>query len=282
MDVLKKLAFRRQVLIETGEVRPDMAPREPAVFARAKYLSEFFSHRRTWSPLNGTDFDSSGVDAWLLRDESERAYVRHLAGGVLPICTVMDLEALEFDARFVLFDCRVRHDFRFQFSLPDESAVDRRARDKLRVIDAQAGRVDCYLHAAAGEVALLTEEAAHCRFITLPQWFKELWWYARGLVVDGIRYAHYICERMATPDISDWQIFASEFVGVTALAWFHAIYNDYRLHRVSTKLGEAMDNFPDSLAVVFGGMRNLEDLKSLVRIHNRLDWESVHASHGVG
>lgn len=43
-----------------------------------------------------------------------------------------------------------------------------------------------------------------------------------------------------------------------------------------------MEIFPDSLAVVFCRMKNLEDLQSLARTHNRLNWESIHASHSVG
>lgn len=137
----------------------------------------------------------------------------------------------------MLFDCRVRHDFRFHQGFTDESAVDRRARDKLRVIDTQAGRVDYYLHAAAGKVALLTVEAARRRFITLPQWFRERWLHRRELVVDEVPHAHYMCKRMATPEILDWQVIVSEFVVVTAYAWFHTIHNYYTLHRVSLKLG---------------------------------------------
>lgn len=43
-----------------------------------------------------------------------------------------------------------------------------------------------------------------------------------------------------------------------------------------------MENYPNSLSVVFEGMSNIEYLKSLARIHNRLDWDFIYASYRVG
>lgn len=83
--------------------------------------------------------------------------MRRLANGELPICTSMELNELDFDARFVLFDCSIRHDCRFHHSLREENARERRDCYNLRVIEAQGGPVDFYLHSAAREVFLLTD-----------------------------------------------------------------------------------------------------------------------------
>lgn len=60
------------------------------------------------------------------------------------------------------------------------------------------------------------------------------------------------------------------------VAWFHAVYNGYRIYRHSTATGRVIVAFPYDVADVLGGLRNLEDLSSLMSIHNSLDWTQVH------
>lgn len=53
-------------------------------------------------------------------------------------------------------------------------------------------------------------------------------------------YAQYMSERMAAPDLTDWQVFLSEYVIFVAVAWLHAIYNDFCLNRLSSALRKAL------------------------------------------
>eukprot|EP00171_Calliarthron_tuberculosum_P007210 IDg7210t1 len=68
---------------------------------------------------------------------------------------------------------------------------------------------------------------------------------------------------------------------MVAIAWLHSIYNDFRLIRLSPKLSEAIEKSPYILSAVFCGLRNLDDLRSLARIHNRVDWHSINLIHSV-
>lgn len=78
------------------------------------------------------------------------------------------------------------------------------------------------------------------RYIVALNLFKHRWWYARGLFVDSVTYAHYMIELMLHPDKRDWQIFLSDYNIVFAIAWLHAAYNEFCLNRLSTALSDAI------------------------------------------
>lgn len=102
-----------------------------------------------------------------------------------------------------------------------------------------------------------------------------------GLVVDFVPYAHYMSECMAAPDLTDWQIFLSEYVIVAAVAWLHTVYNDFRMHILSPSLGKSLKEITEGASEALGGILNVEYLRSLARIHNRLEWISIHHAHTV-
>lgn len=103
----------------------------------------------------------------------------------------------------MLFDCRIRHNFSFHHGFPGDGSVDKRAWDNHRRIDAQAGRVDCYLNAVAGEGATLPWR--RLVFVSSPCTIGLKNFIVReGLVVELFTDAHYMCDWMATPEISDW------------------------------------------------------------------------------
>lgn len=52
---------------------------------------------------------------------------------------------------------------------------------------------------------------------------------------------------------------------------------DYRLNRLSLDLAYAIENLPNGVFHVSGGKSNVDDLKSLVLIHNRITWTAVYS-----
>lgn len=53
---------------------------------------------------------------------------------------------------------------------------------------------------------------------------------------------------------------------------------NFKIYRISPRLGEELEKLTDSVAGSLGGIRNIEDLRSLSKIHNRVDWSRTHRS----
>lgn len=116
----------------------------------------------------------------------------------------------------------------------------------------------------------LTIKAARERFPTTPTWWLDFWWVCMSLGVKSPNYAHYMSERMMNPSPHDWPIRITEHVILVAEALLSALYNEFRMFCLSPSTEKALENLPDSEAKVSGGTRNLNDLRSLDFLHNRI------------
>lgn len=45
-------------------------------------------------------------------------------------------------------------------------------------------------------------------------------------------------ERIAAPELIDLQVFLSEYVVLVSVSWLHALYSDFRMHRLLPALGK--------------------------------------------
>eukprot|EP00171_Calliarthron_tuberculosum_P005500 IDg5500t1 len=70
---------------------------------------------------------------------------------------------------------------------------------------------------------------------------------------------------MMHPSFFDWQVQVSEYCIQVAAAWLYALYNEFRMYRLSPRVGKKLEALPDEAAKAVGGLRNLADLRSLAR-----------------
>eukprot|EP00171_Calliarthron_tuberculosum_P001282 IDg1282t1 len=79
-----------------------------------------------------------------------------------------------------------------------------------------------------------------------------------------VRYLSTPGVRGIYPAIPEWWldevVLLSEYCVQAAVAWLTALYNEFRMFRLSPRLQETFETLPDSIAKALGGMQNLDDL----------------------
>lgn len=118
-----------------------------------------------------------------------------------------------------------------------------------------------------GGAFLLTDEAIFARYPESPEVFRCDYWWAPALPVDEGSFAHYFRARMSNPSSFDVSVALTERLCMVGTAWLREMYTHFWMYRLPAAACGRLLEMPDSIASRMTGMRNLQDLRSLLRMH---------------
>lgn len=91
------------------------------------------------------------VDAWQLFEEVNVTYVRCLGEMTPNELDVANIGELKFDLHNLKVGNRLRHEFRFNHGIAEQSAADMQSSDIIRTVAQQQSRLNCFLPSQAIE-----------------------------------------------------------------------------------------------------------------------------------
>lgn len=270
-----KQDFYRQALVERSDFQGDNLTPDPEMYGRANFLRELFCGRQASTFAHDGYQDFENIDAWKIMYKAKLPYISKLKSLFALDCTVTEPAEIEFDMSFLVLGNQVKNAFRFRHTLEDSNAFDRRRRETVWSVSQQEAHVDCYLSTPVIVVKFVTRAAAQARYLILTNWFNKIgswnagWWCtcSRITITSGSGWSR----RVST--IADFVI---SILYSWPFSWLHAVYNDFRIYLLPPALGRIIWNFPYGAADFLGGLNNIEDLRSLMWIHNQLDWTKFH------
>lgn len=124
-SVIAKPHLQRQLLLNRVEFRTDNIPRNVEELCRAQLLRDLLWYRSKWTTIGEGDEHFVGVDAGKLIEELDRDYLRLMKETPLGETAVGSLSEIKFDLDYLKGGNRVRHEFRFNHGLVEQSAADR-------------------------------------------------------------------------------------------------------------------------------------------------------------